>query len=447
MRLIYVFTDVPHQDGTFAVAEVEAMAAHGLQVELLCLRSRLTEAEAARDLRSRFQVWSAPYLSPGVLASTLRTFIRRPIWFLRSLIRAIADTIDSPRILVKTLAILPKCCHLAGQIQTGRRIDELVEETLLMAFWASLPARGAWWMSELTGIPYATWAHAGSDIYNRNHQTEAALLTVLRGARFVLTCNQANVEYFGRILEQDALAKVVYHPHGVDLGRFEFREKEPPRDPQGATKMLSVGRLNPAKGFHIAVEACAELARRGVDFRYRIIGEGPLRGQLESAIRKYGLEGKVELLGYREQSELPAEYYAADLYLAPSIVGPKGARDGLPNVLLEAMASGAVVVGSNAVGIPEAVEDGVTGVLAAPGDACSITDAIERLAGDPVLRGQLRTQAVRLVHECYGRRQCMERVAEIYGSRGERIPPWKSRGDSHGGQGSAGRVAARGTSR
>jgi glycosyltransferase involved in cell wall biosynthesis len=281
-------------------------------------------------------------------------------------------------------------------------------------------------MSELTGIPYATWAHAGADIYNRNHQTEAALLTVLRGARFVLTCNQANVEYFGRILERAALAKVVYHPHGVDLERFEFREDVRPEDPQGVTTMLSVGRLSAAKGFHHAVEACAELARRGVDFRYRIIGEGPLRGQIETAIREHGLEGRVELLGYREQSELPAEYYAADLYLAPSVVGPKGARDGLPNVVLEAMASGSVVVGSNAVGIPEAVEDGETGVLTVAGDPVSIADGIERLMKDPDLRRHIRTRAVRLVHARYGRGQCMDRVAEIYGSRGDRVPEWNS---------------------
>lgn len=421
-RLIYVFTDLPEQPGTFAYAEVEAMAERGFAVEILCLRSRLGNGPGARDLRSRFPVHSSPYASANVLGASLRAFLRQPGTVLGIIFRSLRDTWRSPKILIKTLAILPKSCWFAEQIGPDRN------GIRLHAFWASLPARAAWTISRLSGIPYSTWAHAGADIYNRRHQTEASLRTHLSEADLVLTCNRTNLPYFERILSKEAFARVVHHPHGVDLERFhpqrshtdgsdrghlELEASAPSAVSGDGIKLLSVGRLSPAKGFQHSIEACALLARRGVSFEYRIVGDGPLRDSLATSIRSAQLEGQVHLLGARDQNELPVLYGWADLLVAPSIIGPAGARDGLPNVVVEAMACDVPCVGSDAVGIPEAVHPGETGLLTPPGDPVGIANAIEQLASDKPLRRQMGTRASIWVRERFSRRVCMDRLAQI----------------------------------
>jgi glycosyltransferase involved in cell wall biosynthesis len=272
-----------------------------------------------------------------------------------------------------------------------------------------LPGRAAWWTWCFTGVPYTVWAHAGADIYNRRHQTPRALRTILSGARAILTCNRANLAYFERILPPSARARVQLQPHGIDLERFQAIPEVVRA--AGPLRVLSVGRLTTAKGFQIAVEACGLLQAEGIAVEYRIAGEGPLRDSLGSLAASTGFNGLV-LLGNLAQSDLPAQYRWADLFVAPSVIGPAGARDGLPNVLLEAMACGTACIGSDTVGIPEAIEDGVTGRLVPPGDAQALAGVIAELQRQPGKRAELGAAARKSVAR-FGREPCMDRVATI----------------------------------
>jgi colanic acid/amylovoran biosynthesis glycosyltransferase len=435
MRIAYFFTDLPDGSGTFPVAEVEAMADHGLEIEIFCLRSRLVAGSAARRLLSRFPVHQAGYFAPRVLAATGWMLLSHPRTCVRTLCRAVLDTGSHPRILLKTLGIFPKCCLFAREAQSGR-FD------LLWAFWASLPGRAAWWISALTGIPYGTWAHAGNDIYNRRHQTESALATILGGAQLVCTCNRTNLEYFRTVLPADLLGRIHYHPHGIDLNRFRARETgttssggapvtpvgsaseraaaapgedTSPRDGCSvAVRILSVGRLGEAKGFQFGVEAIARLRDRGISARYRVVGEGPLRAALAARARELGIAEAIELPGAVDQGHLPDEYRAADIFLMPSIVGRLGARDGLPNVLLEAMACGVPCIGSDTVGIPEVIVHGKTGLLVRPADPDGIADAVTALTDDADGRQRMARAGQQLVRESFAREACMTRLAEIF---------------------------------
>ncbi|MEZ4655466.1 MAG: glycosyltransferase family 4 protein [Candidatus Eisenbacteria bacterium] len=409
MRLLYVFTDLPDQPGTFSFAEVEAMAERGFQVEILCLRSRLADGAGARSLRARFPVHAAPYVSVPVLGACLRGFIRHPLRALGLIVRSVVDTWNSPRILIKTVAILPKAFWFAERIRGD------AGDVRLHAFWASLPARAAWAIARMSDLPYDTWAHAGADIYNRRHQSEPALRTVLSDAHLILTCNRANLPYFERILPVDALRRVHYHPHGVDLERFRPHRGEtiPPRDAEAPLTLLSVGRLSLAKGFQHAIEACALLRERGVDFEYRIVGDGPLRESMAATIQSRSLGDRVILLGALDQSELPDLYRASDALLAPSIIGPAGARDGLPNVVVEAMACGIPCIGSDTVGIPEAVRTGETGILVPPGDAAGLADAMQRLAEDRGSCRRMGEAAHAWVTQEFARPACMDRLSRL----------------------------------
>ena len=413
VRIAYLFTDLPDLSGTFAHAELEEMARRGIQIEIFCLRSVLADGPGARGLRKKFPVHCSPYLSLQSFAAMLGICVRRPGLFWKSLGAAVRETASSPKILMKTLAILPKCCLFAGEVRRG-------DFRFIQAYWASLPGRAAWWISLFTGVPYGTWAHAGADIYNRDHQTERALRTTLQGAAQILTCNLANVDYFRTIVSSEVMARVRHHPHGIDLSLFRPSEEEGEDEEQEETpvrrglRLVSVGRISEAKGFEYAVRACRLLFDRGVEFHYRMIGGGAGSAPIQALIDSLGLGERILLPGPLPQHELPAEYRASDVFLMPSIVGKRGSRDGLPNVLLEAMACGVASVGSDAVGIPEAIEHGRTGLLVPPADPEALARALQDLAADPQLRRRLGRAARRLVEDRYSRGDCMDRLAGYY---------------------------------
>jgi colanic acid/amylovoran biosynthesis glycosyltransferase len=157
----------------------------------------------------------------------------------------------------------------------------------------------------------------------------------------------------------------------------------------GPLTIACVGTLHEVKGQTHLVEAAGELVRRGVDLRLRFVGDGPDRAELERLAAALGLGERVEFLGQRTRAEVVALLGDADVLVAPSVPTAEGKREGLPVVLIEAMAAGVPVVASHLSGIPELVEDGVTGLTVTPGDSTALADAIGRLAADPALRSRL----------------------------------------------------------
>jgi glycosyltransferase involved in cell wall biosynthesis len=144
-----------------------------------------------------------------------------------------------------------------------------------------------------------------------------------------------------------------------------------------------VGRLDEIKGFRYLVDACRTLAQRGHNFTCYIIGDGPLRHALTKRISELGLDQRVRLCGAIKQEEVRRYLYGATAFVLPSIRTARGDMDGIPVALMEAMAAGTPVVSTTVSGIPELVENGVTGLLVPPADSPALADCIERLLGDP----------------------------------------------------------------
>jgi glycosyltransferase involved in cell wall biosynthesis len=172
------------------------------------------------------------------------------------------------------------------------------------------------------------------------------------------------------------------------------------------TLVLGLGRLVEKKGFSHLVEA----ARRAPGVRVAIAGEGDLRGALEAQIG----DAPVRLAGPLDRSEVAAALHAADVVAVPSVVDRAGNVDGLPNVLLEAMAAGRAVVASRVAGIPDVVTDGADGLLVPPGDADALAGALGRLAADPALRGGLGTAARRTALARFGWGRAIDAFEEAY---------------------------------
>ena len=144
-----------------------------------------------------------------------------------------------------------------------------------------------------------------------------------------------------------------------------------------------VGRLARTKGFDVALHALALLRRRGVTPRVVLVGDGPERAALEAIVAAEGLGERVSLPGNRPQSELLPLYRGAWALIAPSRVLPNGRQDGIPNVVVEALAMGLPCIGTRAAGLEEAIEDGVNGLLVPPDDPEALAAAIARLANAP----------------------------------------------------------------
>ena len=258
--------------------------------------------------------------------------------------------------------------------------------------WATAPATAAAVLGALCGRPFSFGGHA-YDIHR--HGGDPLLAPKLRAARFVHTTTQANVASL-RARFPDRRAEIVLSRRGLP-GLPALRPLSPPTP--GEVHLLSVGRLVPKKGHVHQIAACRELARRGRRFRLRIIGGGPLASELRTLVDQAGLTDRIELAGERPPAEVEAAYVWADVFWHTGIVDAQGDRDGLPNVVPEAMAHGLPVISCAAGGAAEAVIDGVTGLIVDPADAPALADAVERLTDDPVLRDGLGVAGRRWVEE------------------------------------------------
>jgi glycosyltransferase involved in cell wall biosynthesis len=232
-------------------------------------------------------------------------------------------------------------------------------------------------------------AHA-KDIFHESVRPED-LRRKLQDAAATVTISDYNLDYL-RDTYGPAAEGVRRIYNGLELERFPYKE------PRGRVpEIVAVGRLVEKKGFADLIEACSLLRDRGVEVRCRIFGLGEQEPDLRAAVERLGLGNRVRLPGPRPQGDLIKAVGRAAVFAAPCVVGGDGNRDGLPTVLLEAMALGTPCVSTDVTGIPEVLRDGETGLMVPQRDPAALADAIERLLADPELRVRLAGRARRLV--------------------------------------------------
>jgi glycosyltransferase involved in cell wall biosynthesis len=264
----------------------------------------------------------------------------------------------------------------------------------LHAHFAHDPATVAHVVHLLTGLPYSFTAHA-KDIYT---SPPRLLALKMRAARFVVTCTEYNARYLADLTGAAAAKRIHRIYHGLDLRTFKPNGRFPAVPGQDESPIiLAVGRLVEKKGFPYLIDAGRLLVERGYSLRLHIVGGGDMKEALRRHIAEAGLETYVTLLEPRPQEELIALYRTATVFALPSIVADDGDRDGIPNVLVEAMRLGLPVVSTAVSGIPELVLDGETGLLVPPRDAEALAAALVRLLDDEKLRDRLAAGAARHV--------------------------------------------------
>jgi len=259
------------------------------------------------------------------------------------------------------------------------RLEELGVERM-HAHFATLPSTLAYLVNRIAGIPFSFTAHA-KDIYVYRPE-ETLLAEKLAAADFGITVTEFNRRHMLSILPPEVHQKVRVLHNGVSLATFT------PPDAEGREEdlILGVGRLVPKKGFDVLVEACGLLAMRGARFRCIIAGEGPELESLRERSRALGLEDRVEFTGPVTSEDVRRLMRRAAVFCLPCRVSADANVDALPTVLLEALATGLPAVSTRLSGIPEIIDDGLSGVLVDPEDADATARSLETILASPELR-------------------------------------------------------------
>jgi glycosyltransferase involved in cell wall biosynthesis len=276
------------------------------------------------------------------------------------------------------------------------------------AYFAHLPAAVAACAARQLGVPFGFSTHAR----DARKVDQVELYQRARAAACVVACNED-------VATELCQSGVTVHllPHGVDTQRF--LPQPPPAG--GPLRLLAVGRLVEKKGFAVLLAAVTRLS---FPFELRIVGDGPLQATLERMIQQAGLEDRVKLCAGTTHAALPQLYANAHVVVVPSVVDSSGDRDGLPNVVLEAMACGRPVLASEVGAISSAVGDGLTGLLVPPGDAAALANRLTWLADHPGEREQMGRLGRVWVERDFELAQCSDNFCRLLESvyiKGNRV--------------------------
>jgi len=374
-RIAYIVSRFPALTETFVLQEMLEMEKQGVGVELYPLLRQCT-----RVIHPAAQPWIHrahyhPFFSLAILRAHLYFIRRDPGLYLRVWAEVLAGTWGSPNFFVGAVAIFPKTVLFARQM-LGQRVVHV------HAQFANHPAVAALIIHRLTSIPFSFTAR-GTDI----QVDQRMLKQKIEAAEFAIAVCFHNKQVMVKECGPALAGKIHVIHGGVDVDRLSATAKAQlePRP----FRILCVARFEEVKGHTYLIAACRLLQERGVLFECRLIGEGPLYSQVEKQIREAGLESRIHLLGPRTYEEVIHELCQSDVVVLPTAPTSSGKREGIPNVLKEAMACGLPVVASAVGGIPELVEDGRSGILLPPRDAVVLADALQNLSADAALRQRL----------------------------------------------------------
>lgn len=319
-------------------------------------------------------------LSTYAVASLPQSWLRQPLVLAASHLQLLAS---SPWRYLRAIS-LAAARGRRGWRQVGRAgwlAAQLQREDVshLHAHGIAAPADVAELASVFGGLAFSIATH-DSDIYLSR---PADLNRKLHAARFTVTGSDFNLRVLRRLAPSATVLRLY---RGVDLAAYRPR---PPIAAGAPPTLLAVGRLVEKKGLDTLIDACRLLRGRGLAVHCRIVGEGPERDRLAAQIEQHALGEWVQLLGTLERERLREQFSQATAFALPSRVAADGDRDGLPRVLLEAMALGLPVVASRVSGIPELVRHRVNGMLVAAEDPAALADALQQLIESPALAVQL----------------------------------------------------------
>ena len=367
MRLAYIVSRYPSISHAFILREVLALRRAGVQIDTFTIRRAgddqlLSDDDRAEDATTYVVVPPRPGTLIGSHAAALAS---RPGRYLSTLRLAIRLRARGPRAALWQLfyfgeaAMVWRECRRRGIRHIHAHHANVGSDVALLA--SHLGGEGWSWSFTM---------HGPTELFDvREHR----LGQKVELARFVACISDYARSQLMALVGPSHWAKLRVVHCGVDVARFDLVDRAGAgREPE----ILTVGSVVPRKGQALLVEAVAELARRGVQARLTVVGDGPRLQELRTLAERLGVADRVTFAGAVGQDRIGAYYQRAGLFALPSFA------EGVPVVLMEAMATGLPVVASRIAGVPELVEDGVSGLLVEPGSVSSLTGALARLLSD-----------------------------------------------------------------
>ena len=374
-RIGYVLKVYPRTSQTFVLTEILAHERAGLAMDIFSLR---------RTDDTRFHAALAQVQSPvfqiaraGSKATLVLDELREHGQYLPELWKVVQYS----------------SANAEDLLQAARLSRAIVDRGIvhLHAHFGTVATVVARLAARITGVSYSFTAHA-KDIFHEIVD-EDVLRKKLADAAGVVTVSQFNVAFLkDKYADAAAGVKLIYNGLNLDEFRFEPEGDRPPL-------ILAVGRLVEKKGFSYLLDACAILHSRGVRYRCEIVGGGVLEESLQEQLRELNLGDRVTLCGSMSQSDVIKKIRQASILAAPCVHAEDNDRDGLPTILLEAMALGTPCISTPVTGIPEVLKHEETGLMVAERKATELADACERLLSDQGLCGVLTQNARGLVEE------------------------------------------------
>ncbi len=402
----YVLKGYPRRSELFIASEIWRLEQLGVRLHLIVLTPSDEVARHAVVDAVRAVPWHLPTMT-SLSATTARAWLRANLGRYLPALRRVAAR--HPLRLATVVASAgaqavrardgwrPRKVYLKELLQAvavADRIDALGDVAHLHAHFAHGSTTVTWWAARLTGRSFSFTGHA-KDLYRPSLNPRGLLARKLRAAAFAVTCTGANVDHL-RSLRTATPVHLVYHGLNPDFARLLAAEPSVPAPSR--FRIVSVGRMVDKKGFDVLVDAVALLRDGGVDAELVLAGEdGPAAADVDALIDARGLAAVARRLGPLDQPGLLELVSGSSVFALACRVAADGDRDGIPNVLVEAMAAGVAVVSTNVSGIPELVSDGVDGLLVAPEDPAALAAALHRLAVDDDLRRRLAAAGRRTV--------------------------------------------------
>jgi glycosyltransferase involved in cell wall biosynthesis len=392
----------PSLSETFILREMLELERRGFHLSILSLEPGEEVVHESTEVLAERAVYRPSPLSFRSLLAGVVALVLHPFGFFGALLYALGCMGRSPRASSELVRSFCAAAFFACALR-GTRPKHV------HAHFASMPATVGLLLAHMLETTFSISAHA------RDLFTEESVLMdrKMREAEFVTVCTRYGLEQLRRqhpVSSKDRL-NLIYH--GIDVV-----DLMPPPDPEALNDpllILSIGRLVEKKGFPILLRAAAMLRREGIEFELRIVGTGPDEGDLRRLTSGLALEEHVHFDGAIPHEDLIPLFRSADLFVLASIVAGDGDRDGLPNVLLEALALGVPAVSTRVSAIPELIEHEETGLLANPGDPTGLAEQMERLLFDEQLRAKVIEQGRREVVERFDVGENVAKLVDLFG--------------------------------
>jgi glycosyltransferase involved in cell wall biosynthesis len=428
----YIIRSYPRLSQTFILHEILALEQLGIELQLFPItdpREPVVQPQVAQ-VRAPVEYLEAAVQRDraAILAEHLLAALAAPVRYIKTLGYVLRNKqLDEGYTAASRWECFVEAVYMARLLQRARRRGRAIDH--LHAHFAHDPTLIALLVHKLTGISYSFTAHA-RDLFQI---PRASLTERIAAATAAVTCCAANLGYLTDSAPPQMRDKIRLIHHGVDLRGFQpASENQEPRtenqyDAAGsrfsvgyalggsAPLILSVGRLVEKKGFPDLLLALSRLKERGYRFRGAIYGDGPLHGELAAQIARLGLDADVTLAGECAQRELIPVFQRANIFALAPFVTEDGDRDGVPNVLVEAMACGLPVVATAVAGIPELVAHERNGLLVPPHDPEALAGALAALLDNAAKREQFGAMARHTVVESFDLRAAARELAALFG--------------------------------